>query len=152
MVAEGEELVVVQGPGKACSLESWLGLGGLVLSLVVKYACLLCCNPREKSSVEEEIKEKEEAIRQRSTEVQVRSLCEIFTCILKHWFTKTLVGAQLICIKHTCAFLSVFPLKTNKQAKQMQVGKLTFMVLNVLEEKINNTFDLQSETLVQKCS
>lgn len=34
----------------------------------------------------------------------------------------------------------------------MQVGKLTFMGLNVLEEKINNTFDLQSETLVQKCS
>lgn len=77
MVAEGEELVVVQGPGKACSLESWLGHGGLVISLVVKYTCLLCCNPREKSSVEEEIKEKEEAIRQRSTEVQVRSLCEI---------------------------------------------------------------------------
>uniref|UniRef100_A0AAX7TN96 Epidermal growth factor receptor pathway substrate 15 n=1 Tax=Astatotilapia calliptera TaxID=8154 RepID=A0AAX7TN96_ASTCA len=50
--------------------QSWLGLGGLVLSLVVKYTCLLCCNPREKSSVEEEIKEKEEAIRQRSTEVQ----------------------------------------------------------------------------------
>uniref|UniRef100_A0A3Q4H4K7 Epidermal growth factor receptor pathway substrate 15 n=1 Tax=Neolamprologus brichardi TaxID=32507 RepID=A0A3Q4H4K7_NEOBR len=57
--------------------QSWLGLGGLVLPLVVKYTCLLCCNPREKSSVEEEIKEKEEAIRQRSTEVQVRSLCEI---------------------------------------------------------------------------
>lgn len=104
MVAEGEELVEVQGPGKACSLESWLGLGGLVLPLVVKYACLLCCNPREKSSVEEEIKEKEEAIRQRSTEVQVRSQLGDFT---------------------TCAFLSVFPLKTNKQAKQMQVGELT---------------------------
>uniref|UniRef100_A0AAQ4P9S4 Epidermal growth factor receptor pathway substrate 15 n=1 Tax=Gasterosteus aculeatus aculeatus TaxID=481459 RepID=A0AAQ4P9S4_GASAC len=40
------------------------------LSLVAKYSCLLCWTPREKSSVEEEIKEKEEAIRQRSTEVQ----------------------------------------------------------------------------------
>uniref|UniRef100_A0A665U4T2 Epidermal growth factor receptor pathway substrate 15 n=1 Tax=Echeneis naucrates TaxID=173247 RepID=A0A665U4T2_ECHNA len=40
------------------------------LSLVAKYSCLLCWTPREKSSVEEEIKEKEEAIRERSSEVQ----------------------------------------------------------------------------------
>uniref|UniRef100_A0A671VFZ9 Epidermal growth factor receptor pathway substrate 15 n=1 Tax=Sparus aurata TaxID=8175 RepID=A0A671VFZ9_SPAAU len=40
------------------------------LSLVAKYSCFLCWAPREKSSVEEEIKEKEEAIRQRSSEVQ----------------------------------------------------------------------------------
>uniref|UniRef100_A0A8C4ITB7 Epidermal growth factor receptor pathway substrate 15 n=1 Tax=Dicentrarchus labrax TaxID=13489 RepID=A0A8C4ITB7_DICLA len=55
---------------------SWLGLGELgvpglpSLSLVAKYSCLLCWPPREKSSVEDEIKEKEEAIRQRSNEVQ----------------------------------------------------------------------------------
>eukprot|EP00064_Thunnus_orientalis_P014471 superscaffoldBa00002512_g14516 len=75
MVAQGEEVVVVaaaQGQGE----ESWLGLGGLgvpglpSLSLVAKYSCLLCWTPREKTSVEEEIKEKEEAIRQRSSEVQ----------------------------------------------------------------------------------
>uniref|UniRef100_A0A7N8YNQ6 Epidermal growth factor receptor pathway substrate 15 n=1 Tax=Mastacembelus armatus TaxID=205130 RepID=A0A7N8YNQ6_9TELE len=61
---------------KQVSSERWLGLGGFgvpglpVLSLVAKYSCLLCWTPREKSSVEEEIKEKEEAIRQRSSEVQ----------------------------------------------------------------------------------
>lgn len=43
------------------------------MTLVPKYLCVLCWTPREKSSVEEEIKEKEEAIRQRSSEVQVRS-------------------------------------------------------------------------------
>lgn len=79
MVVKGEEeeVIVAQGQGE----ESWLGLVGLgvpslpSLSLVAKYSCLLCWTPREKSSVEEEIKEKEEAIRQRSTEVQVRSCC-----------------------------------------------------------------------------
>lgn len=81
MVVKGEEVVVVQGQGKEGSAESWLGLGALgvpslpSLSLVAKYSCLLCWIPREKSSVEEEIKEKEEAIRQRSNEVQVRSCC-----------------------------------------------------------------------------
>lgn len=76
MVVQREE---VQGKGKEGSVESWMGLGGFgvpglpALSLVAKYSCLLCWTPREKSSVEEEIKEKEEAIRQRSTEVQVRS-------------------------------------------------------------------------------
>uniref|UniRef100_H2SBZ0 Epidermal growth factor receptor pathway substrate 15 n=1 Tax=Takifugu rubripes TaxID=31033 RepID=H2SBZ0_TAKRU len=35
-----------------------------------KYSCVLCWTPREKVSVEEEIKEKEEAVRQRSSEVQ----------------------------------------------------------------------------------
>uniref|UniRef100_A0AAQ4R653 Epidermal growth factor receptor pathway substrate 15 n=1 Tax=Gasterosteus aculeatus aculeatus TaxID=481459 RepID=A0AAQ4R653_GASAC len=73
MVVQREE---VQGKGKEGSVESWMGLGGFgvpglpALSLVAKYSCLLCWTPREKSSVEEEIKEKEEAIRQRSTEVQ----------------------------------------------------------------------------------
>lgn len=79
MVVQGEETVVVQGEEQ--SAENWLRLGGLgvpglpSLSLVAKYSCLLCWSPREKSSVEEEIKEKEEAIRQRSTEVQVRAFC-----------------------------------------------------------------------------
>lgn len=81
MVVQGEEVVLVQGQGKESSAESWLGLGGLgvpglpSLSLVAKYSCVLCWTPREKSSVEEEIKEKEEAISQRSSEVQVKSRC-----------------------------------------------------------------------------
>lgn len=80
MVVEGEEMVVVQGQGEERSAENWLGLGGFgvpvlpSLSLVAKYSCLLCWSPREKSSVEEEIKEKEEAIRQRSSEVQVSAV------------------------------------------------------------------------------
>lgn len=80
MVVQGEEVAVaVQGPGKDGSAEKWLGgLGVAVLpslSLVAKYSCLLCWTPREKSSVEEEIKEKEEAIRERTSEVQVRCRC-----------------------------------------------------------------------------
>lgn len=78
MVVQGEEMVVVvQGQGEEHSAENWLGLGGFgvpslpSLSSVAKYSCLLCWSPREKSTVEEEIKEKEEAIRQRSNEVQV---------------------------------------------------------------------------------
>lgn len=69
MVVQGEEVAVAMGD------EGWLGLGLPSLSLVAKYSCLLCWTPREKSSVEDEIKEKEEAIRQRSSEVQVRSHC-----------------------------------------------------------------------------
>lgn len=70
---------MVQGQGVERSAGSWLGLGGLgvpglpSLVLVAKYSCLLCWSPREKSSVEEEIKEKEEAIRERNSEVQVRA-------------------------------------------------------------------------------
>lgn len=81
MVFQGEDVVQDQGQDKEGSAESWLGLGGLgvaglsSLSLVAKYSCLLCWTPSEKSSVEEEIKEKEEAIRQRSSEVQVSSHC-----------------------------------------------------------------------------
>ncbi|KAA8589642.1 hypothetical protein FQN60_013007 [Etheostoma spectabile] len=75
MVFQGEEVVVVQGQSKEGSVENWLGPDGLEvlglpsLSLVAKY-CFLCWTPREKITVEEEIKEKEEAIRQRSNEVQ----------------------------------------------------------------------------------
>lgn len=76
MVVQGEEVVLVQGPGKEGSAESWLELSGLgvlglpSLSSVAKFSCLW--TPREKSSVEDEIKEKEEAVSQRSNEVQVR--------------------------------------------------------------------------------
>lgn len=79
MVVQGEDLVLAVGQEEGGSADSWLGLaGGLALpglpslSSVVKYSCLLCWAPREKTSVEEEIKEKEEAIRQRNGEVQVR--------------------------------------------------------------------------------
>lgn len=77
MVFQGEDMVVAQGQDGGGSSEKCfgvLGLSGLPsLSMVAKYSCLLCWAPREKSSVEEEIKEKEEAIRQRSSEVQVRN-------------------------------------------------------------------------------
>ena len=79
MVAQGEQLVAVQPAGKG-SVGSWLGLGGLEglgllpsLSSVAKYSCLLCWNSREKSGVEQEIKEKEETIQHRTSEVQVGS-------------------------------------------------------------------------------
>lgn len=89
MVFQGEEVVVVQGQSKEGSVEDWLGPGGLEipglpsLSLVAKY-CFLCWTPREKITVEEEIKEKEEAIRQRSNEVQVRSRCLLFVSVPQH--------------------------------------------------------------------
>ena len=84
MVAQGEQLVAGRPAGKG-SVGSWLGLGGLEglgllpsLSSVAKYSCLLCWDSREKSGVEQEIKEKEETIQQRTSEVQVGplSLCE----------------------------------------------------------------------------
>lgn len=81
MVGQGEEVTVgVQQQGEDSSLKSWQGLGGLgvqgltFLTSVAKYSCLLCWTTREKTSVEEEIKEKEDAIRQRSNEVQVRAV------------------------------------------------------------------------------
>uniref|UniRef100_A0A8C6PZP9 Epidermal growth factor receptor pathway substrate 15 n=1 Tax=Nothobranchius furzeri TaxID=105023 RepID=A0A8C6PZP9_NOTFU len=61
---------------KGEAADTWLWLGGVgfpgptCLSNMAEYFCLLCWTPREKSSVEEEIKENEEAIRQRSSEVQ----------------------------------------------------------------------------------
>lgn len=65
-------MVLVQGQAREASGEGWLGQGDVPV-LVPKYSCVLCWTPREKVSVEEEIKEKEEAVRQRSSEVQVRS-------------------------------------------------------------------------------
>lgn len=66
-------MLVQRQAGKA-SGEGWPGQGDLQsMTLVPKYSCILCWTPREKSSVEDEIKEKEEAIRQHSSEVQVRT-------------------------------------------------------------------------------
>lgn len=80
---QGEELVV-EGPGKGggwLGLEG-MGLGGLGLGLglpslssVAKSSCLLCWTSREKSTVEQEIKEREESIQRRTSEVQVRRRC-----------------------------------------------------------------------------
>lgn len=68
--------MLVQGQARKASPEGWPGQRGVLsVTLVPKYSCGLCWTPREKSSVEDEIKEKEEAIRQHSNEVQVRSRC-----------------------------------------------------------------------------
>lgn len=68
--------MLVQGQARKASGEGWPGKGDLQsMTLLPKYSCILCWTPREKSSVEDEIKEKEEAIRQHSSEVQVRSRC-----------------------------------------------------------------------------
>lgn len=68
--------MLVQEQARKASGEGWPGKGDLQsMTLLPKYACILCWTPREKSSVEDEIKEKEEAIRQHSSEVQVRSHC-----------------------------------------------------------------------------
>lgn len=76
MVVQREVVVSVQEQGEDGLAASWLSGPALTgrpsLSSVAKYFCLLCWTPREKSSVEQEVKEKEEAIRQRSSEVQVR--------------------------------------------------------------------------------
>lgn len=101
MVVQGEEVVVVV-QGK--ETESWLGLGALgvpglpSLSLVAKYSCFLCWAPREKSSVEEEIKEKEEAIRQRSSEVQVRSR-RLFVCEYSGYREKRFIGIENMVVE-----------------------------------------------------
>lgn len=69
-------MVLIQAQPRKSSGEGWPGQGGLQsVTLVPKCSCILCWTPREKSSVEEEIKEKEEAVRQHSSEVQVRSRC-----------------------------------------------------------------------------
>lgn len=56
--------------GAAAGGGGWLAVPSV--SALIKYSCLLCWSSREKSSVEQEIKEKEESIRQRTSEVQVR--------------------------------------------------------------------------------
>uniref|UniRef100_A0A4W5QHB8 Epidermal growth factor receptor pathway substrate 15 n=1 Tax=Hucho hucho TaxID=62062 RepID=A0A4W5QHB8_9TELE len=47
---------------------TWLGVPSV--STVIKYSCILCWSYREKSSVEQDIKEKEESVRERTNEVQ----------------------------------------------------------------------------------
>lgn len=76
MVLQGENVVLVQGQARRASQEGWPGQRDVQsVTLVPQYSCVLCWTPREKSSVEDEIKEKEEAVRQHSDEVQVTSRC-----------------------------------------------------------------------------
>lgn len=82
MVLEGEAVQTVA---------TWLP--GPALTAVLKYSCF-CWSFREKSSVEQEIKEKEESVRQRTNEVQVRGVCcwrvtrryKIYKCICNFIF------------------------------------------------------------------
>lgn len=68
--------MLVQGQARKASGEGWPDHADFrSMTLVPKCSCVLCWTPREKSSVEDEIKEKEEAIRQHSSEVQVSSRC-----------------------------------------------------------------------------
>lgn len=70
MVVQGDEVAGGSADGRL-----WLGgLGLSGLPSLAKCSYLLCWTSREKSTMEEEIKEKEENIRERSSEVQVRSL------------------------------------------------------------------------------
>ncbi|XP_029110636.1 LOW QUALITY PROTEIN: epidermal growth factor receptor substrate 15 [Scleropages formosus] len=66
MVVEGEELSSEAPDGEEGG--GWPALSSF--SSAFKYSCLFCWSSREKSSVEQEIKEKEESIQQRSSEVQ----------------------------------------------------------------------------------
>lgn len=51
------------------------GLGGWItvpaVADVLKYSCIVCWSSREKNNVEQDLKEKEDAIKQRTSEVQV---------------------------------------------------------------------------------
>jgi len=60
MVLEGDAVHAVPG--------GWLSVPAV--ATVIKYSCL-CWSFREKSTVEQDIKEREETIRQRNSEVQV---------------------------------------------------------------------------------
>lgn len=92
MVVHGEEMV----EGSELT-QGWARMVGLrilalpALSDMAKYSCLLRWTPREKSSVEEEIKEKEEAIRRRSNEVQVRLYFFFVFVSLNHIVSNTLI-------------------------------------------------------------
>lgn len=73
--------MLVPGRARRASQEGWPGQRDAAsVTLVPEYSCVVCWTPREKSSVEDEIKEKEEAIRQHSDEVQVRSRCSSSLC------------------------------------------------------------------------
>lgn len=51
------------------------GLGGWItvpaVADVLKYSCIVCWSSREKNNVEQDLKEKEDTIKQRTSEVQV---------------------------------------------------------------------------------
>lgn len=70
----------------------WLSVPSV--AAVIKYSCL-CWSFREKSSVEQEIKEKEENIRQRTSEVQVR-MCPCFIVIIREMTCKWFCGVQFL--------------------------------------------------------
>lgn len=52
------------------------GLGGWIsmpaVTDVFRYSCMVCWSSREKTNVEQELNEKEEAVKKRTNEVQVR--------------------------------------------------------------------------------
>lgn len=54
------------------------GLGGWItvpaVADVLKYSCIVCWSSREKNNVEQDLKEKEDAIKQRTSEVQVNKI------------------------------------------------------------------------------
>lgn len=48
------------------------GLGGwITVADVLKYSCIVCWSSREKTNVEQDLKEKEDQIKRRTSEVQV---------------------------------------------------------------------------------
>lgn len=52
------------------SLGSWINVPGV--ADVLKYSCIICWSSREKNNVEQDLQEKEDAIKQRTSEIQVR--------------------------------------------------------------------------------
>lgn len=70
MVVQGVELSAGQDCRGGGGVVAWLGVPSV--STVIKYSCLLCWSSREKSNVEQEIKEQEKSIRERTSEVQVQ--------------------------------------------------------------------------------
>lgn len=63
------------------------GLGGWItvpaVADVLKYSCIVCWSSREKNNVEQDLKEKEDAIKQRTSEVQVNI---ITNCCSDTWY------------------------------------------------------------------
>ncbi len=82
MVLEGDAVHPVPG--------GWLSVPAV--ATVIKYSCL-CWSFREKSVVEQDIKEREEIIRQRNSEVQVWGILKLkeincfFFCLFFYWWS-----------------------------------------------------------------
>lgn len=59
-------------------LKSDSGLGGWIaipaVADVLRYSCIVCWSSREKNNVEQDLKEKEDTVKQRTSEVQVSEL------------------------------------------------------------------------------